>query len=161
MRERHLCTTFKLRTNSFLLAEGGVRSFDKSDIVEKNTIINQFFVKLFLLSFHLSAFEVTFIKASNLSLCRQKGIRYQRLYTNDALSSILFQPIAARLFPIATPFPAFSILAIPLDKCQIKSFENINILIEVKLFCLKNAFFEKDFHLKEKIVFERKKKKSF
>ena len=56
----------------FLSAEGGVRSFDKSDIIEKNKIRNQFFEKLFLLSFHLSAFEVTFIKTSNPTLCRQK-----------------------------------------------------------------------------------------
>ena len=35
MRERYLCTTFKLGTNFFLSAEGGVRSFDKSDITEK------------------------------------------------------------------------------------------------------------------------------
>ena len=31
-----------------------------------------FFVKLFPLPFPLSAFEVTFIKTSNLALCRQK-----------------------------------------------------------------------------------------
>ena len=34
-----------------------------------------------------------------------------RLYTNDALSSILFQPITARLFPTAAPFPALFIRA--------------------------------------------------
>ena len=55
-------------------------------------------------------------------------------YTNDTLSSILFRPITAQLFPIAAPFPALSILTIPLDKCQMKSFENINILIKVELF---------------------------
>ena len=38
-----------------------------------------------------------------------------------------FQPIIARLFPIATPFSALSILTILLDKHQMKSFENINI----------------------------------
>ena len=41
--------------------------------------------------------------------------------------------ITARLFRIATPFPALSILTIFLDKHQMKSFENINILIKVKL----------------------------
>ena len=41
-------------------------------IIEKNTSGNQFFVKLFPLSFHLSAFEVTFIKTSNPALRRQK-----------------------------------------------------------------------------------------
>ena len=41
---------------------------------------------------------------------------------------------------------------IPLDKCQMKSFENINILIKVKLFCLKNVLF-----LEKKLLFEKKK----
>ena len=72
MIERHLCTTFKLRTNSFCRHRAGLEVFDKSDIIENNTIRNQFFVKLFLLSFYLSAFEVTFIKPSNPTLCRQK-----------------------------------------------------------------------------------------
>ena len=48
----------------FLSAVGGVRSSDKKDIIEKNAIRNEFFVKLFSFSFHLSAFEVTFIKTS-------------------------------------------------------------------------------------------------
>ena len=39
----------------------------------------------------------------------------------------------AQIFPIATSFPALSILTISLDKCQIKSFENIYILIKVKV----------------------------
>ena len=71
-----LCTTLELRTNFVCQpAEGRVRSFDKSDIIEKNTIrnqLNQYFVKLFSLFFHLSAFEVTFIKTSNTAFCRQK-----------------------------------------------------------------------------------------
>ena len=45
-----------------------VRSFDKSDIIEKNKIRNQFFVKIFSLSFHMSVFEVIFIKTSNPAL---------------------------------------------------------------------------------------------
>ena len=48
-----------------LSAEGEVRSFDKSDIIEKITIRNHFFVNFFSLSFHLSAFKVTFIKTCN------------------------------------------------------------------------------------------------
>ena len=44
---------------------------------------------------------------------------------------ILFHPIIARIFPIAIPFPALSILTILLDKQLMKSFENINILIKV------------------------------
>ena len=64
----------KVENQFFLSAEGGVRSFDKSDNNEKNAIRNQFFVKLFSLSFHLLAFEVTFIKTSNPVLCRQKEV---------------------------------------------------------------------------------------
>ena len=41
---------------------------------------------------------------------------------------------------MAAPFPALSILTIPIDKCQIENFENISILIKVKFFCLKNVF---------------------
>ena len=85
------------------------------------------------------------------------------MYTNDALSAILFQPITAPLFPLATPFPALSILMILLDKHQMKSFKSINILIKVKLFCWK-VFFQKCFHLKKdchlkekKIVWEEKR----
>ena len=59
----------KVENNFFCSAESGVRSFDKSDI-DKNTIRNQFFVKLFSLSFRLSDFEVTFIITSNPTLCR-------------------------------------------------------------------------------------------
>ena len=51
--------------------------------------------------FHLSVLEATFIKTSNPAICRQKEFVYGlNLYTNDALSLVLFQPITARLFPI-------------------------------------------------------------
>ena len=69
--------------------------------------------------------------------------------TNGALSAILFQPITARLFPIAVHFSALSILTILRDKQLMKSFENINILIKVKLFCWKKFFFQKSFYLKK------------
>ena len=50
--------------------------------------------------FHLSALEATFIKTSNPALCWQKEFVYRlRLCTNDALSSVFFQSITARLFP--------------------------------------------------------------
>ena len=55
----------------------------------------------------------------------------------------------------SAPFPALSILTIFLDKCQMKSLEDINILIRVKLFCLKNSFFEKKKILKIKMNPER------
>ena len=90
------------------------------------------------------------------SVDKKNLFSFERLYTNDA-------PITVRLFPIATAFPALSILTIPLDKCQIKSFENISILIEVILFCLKNFFLKKAFirkkntFLKKKLLFETKK----
>ena len=61
------------------------------------------------------------------------------------LTQGLSQPITARLFSTAVPFPALSILIILLDKCQIKSFENINNLIQAKLFCLKKFLREKPF----------------
>ena len=44
-------------------------------LLKKNTIRHQFFAKLFPLSIHLSAFEVTFIKISNHALCQQKKNR--------------------------------------------------------------------------------------
>ena len=45
-------------------------------------------------------------------------------------------------FPKGTPFYALSILTIFLDKCQMKSVENTNILMKVKLFCSKKNFGE-------------------
>ena len=74
------------------------------------------------------------------SASKKNSFSTLRLYTNDALSSILLQPITAQLFPIVAPFPLLSILAIHLDKCKMKSSEIINILIEVKVFCLKKRF---------------------
>ena len=60
------------------------------------------------------------------------------------------------VFPIATPFPALSILTILLDKHQIKTFENINILIKVKLFVGK-SFFSKKLLFEKRLSFGRKK----
>ena len=63
-------------------------------------------------------------------------------------------------------FSCASILMIFPDQFQMKSFKDINILIKVKLFCLKNLFFlEKTFIWKKlcfwklKYAFERKKTK--
>ena len=72
MRERYLCTTLKLKTNSFWRQKAGLEVLIKVTLLKKTTIKNQFFVPLFLLSFHLSASELTFIKASNLTLYRKK-----------------------------------------------------------------------------------------
>ena len=61
-----------------------------------------------------------------------------------------------RLCPTDTPFPSLSTLTILLDKHQMKSFESINILIKVKLFCWKK-FFSKKFLFEKRLSFERKK----
>ena len=59
-------------------------------------------------------------------------------------------------FLIATPFPALSILTILLDKHQVKSFENINILIKVQLFVGKSFFFsKKDFIWKKTVIWKK------
>ena len=52
--------------------------------------------------------------------------------------TLLINPFPANLysaFPIGAPFSALSILTILLHKCHMKSFENINISMKVKLFC--------------------------
>ena len=72
MRERHLFTIFKLRTNSFCRQRVGLEVLMKVTLLKKNPIRNQFLVKGFLLSFHVSAFEFTFIKISDPTICRQK-----------------------------------------------------------------------------------------
>ena len=70
-------------------------------------------------------------------------------------------PITAQLFPIAAPFPVISVLKIPLDNRQMKSFENFNILIEVALFCLKKLFFRKKAFIWKKNTFLKKNYKRF
>ena len=47
-----------------------------------------------------------------------------------------------------------SILTIFLDKQLMKSFENINIIIKVKLFSWKKFMFQKSFYLKKRLSFE-------
>ena len=58
--------------------------------------------------------------------------------------TLLIDPFPANhysAFPIGTSFYALSILTIFLDKCHMKSVKNVNILMKVKLFCLKKIFF--------------------
>ena len=62
---------FNLSVDSFCRLRAGLEVLIKVTLFKK-TIKNQIFCKTFLLSFHLSAFEVTFIKTSNPALCRQK-----------------------------------------------------------------------------------------
>ena len=72
----------------------------------------------------------------------------QRLYTNDALSLILFPPITAQLFSTASSFPALSILTIFLGKCQMKNFEDSNIEFfkhQSRTFLFEKCFLEKAF----------------
>ena len=95
---------------------------------------------------------VTFIKTSNFALCRQKEFVYSLNIVHKQRS--LIDPFSPRLFSIAAPLRALSILTNFFDKCQMKSIEDINVLIKVKLFCWKNLLFWKKF------LFERKFKKS-
>ena len=75
--------------------------------------------------------------------------------------TLLIDPFPANhysAFPICAPFSVLSILTILLDKCHMKSFENIKILIKVKVFCLKKnlkklLFLKKNCHLKPKKFF--------
>ena len=62
-------------------------------------------------------------------------------------------------FPIAVPFLALCILTILRDKCQMKSFKDINILTKAKRF-LENIFLEKAFIWK-KMFLKKKFKKLF
>ena len=95
--------------------------------------------------------NVTSIKTFNPALCRFR-IRFQDKNCTQMMLS--YQSFSSQsllgFFPIAALFPALSIVKIPLDKCQMKLSENINILIKVTLFCLKNIFLE------NKLLFERK-----
>ena len=122
------------------------------------------FVKLFPLSFHLSAFEVTFIKTSNLALCRQKELVYSWRIVHKWRSLIGTLPGNHYwLFSIAASFPATSILTILLDKCYLKSFEDIIVLIKMKLFCLKmfkKRFFGKSCYLNKNMFLKIKLKKT-
>ena len=110
-------------------------------------------IQWFLIVFFLN--NVTFIKTSNRAFCWQK-----EFVLNLHKWCTFIDPFTANhcsLFLIAAPFLALSILMIFLDKCQMKSFENINLLIKLyTTFCLKNFFFEKSFYLKEKYIFKNK-----
>ena len=128
-----------------------------------NTI--SIFSKTFSALLPSTAFKVTFIKTSNPpSADKNNSCAAERLYTHDALSLIHFSSITDRLFSTYTRFSALSILTIFLDKCQMKSFEDINILIKVKVFCLKTFFWKKLLFEKmfwkiriKKLLFETKK----
>ena len=61
------------------------------------------------------------------------------------------------LQPVTTLFPVLSILTILLDKCQLKSYGDINSLIKVKFLCLKNVFSEKKLSFEKKSFGKNKK----
>ena len=109
-------------------------------------------MKLFPLSFHLSAFEFTFVKTSNPALRRQKEFLYSLkvLHNIDAFRLILFSPNTARFFSTVASFPALSILTILLDKCQMKSFQNIDV--KVNFFVWNTFFFGKNFFFEKKCL---------
>ena len=60
-------------------------------------------------------------------------------------------------FPKGTPFYALSILTIFLDKCHMKSVENTNILIKVKLLFKKKFWGGKKLNIYLKTMFLKKK----
>ena len=73
--------------------------------------------------------------------------------------TLLIDPFPANhfsAFPICALFSVLSILTILLDKCHMKSFKNINILMKVKVFCSKKNF-KKLIFLKKKLSFKTKK----
>ena len=104
--------------------------------------------------------NILFIKTSNPALCRQKEFVLNLKVVYKWCS--LIDPFPANhclAFSNSRPFSVLSILTIPLDKCYVKSFENINTWIKVKLYCLKNVFFwgGKKLLLETKIRFWKKK----
>ena len=70
MREHHLCTTFKLKTDSFCRQRAGLEVLIKVTLLKKIQLETIFCRTFFTLL--PSAFEVTFIKTSNPALCQQK-----------------------------------------------------------------------------------------
>ena len=67
--------------------------------------------------------------------------------------------LTKRIFPTAIPFPALSILTILFDKQLMKSFENINILIKVKLLIkVLEKVFEKRLSCERKKIFWEEKR---
>ena len=120
------------------------------------------FVKLFPLSFHLSAFEVTFIKTSNLALCRQTELVYSLRIVHKWRSLIGTLPGNHYwLFSAAAPFPATSILTILLDKCHVKSFDEINIWLKWNFFAWKTCFGKKLLVNKKHVFEKHNSKKTF
>ena len=73
MKERHLCTTLKLGM-IFLSAEGGVRSFGKSDFKSRwmEGERKKFYKKL--ISYCICFDNITLIKTSNLALYQEKEL---------------------------------------------------------------------------------------
>ena len=164
-RKRHLRTTFKLRMKSFCRQRAGLEVLKKvTSKADRWKESESIFTKIDFLLYFVSIMSLLSKLLTQASTDKNNSFSTYRLYTNDTFSSILFQPITAWLFPIGAPLHALSILTIPVDKSQMKSFKNTNILIKVKLCCLKNFFLEKSAliwkkHFSKKINFFFWKKK--
>ena len=103
----------------------------------------------------------TFIQTSNPALCWQKQFVYSlkiihkwRSLIDPFPTSHCFAFFHTRSFSSALYSEDF------FDKCLMKSFEDMNILMKVKLFGLKNVFFCKKLLFKTN-VFKNKLKKCF
>ena len=70
MRERHLCTSVKLTTNSFCWQREGLEGLIEVTLLKKKNDKKSIFCKTFFALLHLFTFEVTFIETSNSALCR-------------------------------------------------------------------------------------------
>ena len=87
-----------------------------------------------------------------------KNYFFENFWWRHCVWFVVWAPPQSKILatPVAIPFPALSILTILLDKDLMKSFENINILIEVKLFCWKKFFFKKVFIWKKTVIWKKK-----
>ena len=141
-------------------------------VIEKIAIRNQIFVKLFPLCFHLSAFEVTFIKTCNPALCWQKEFMYSLKIVHKWRS--LSNPFPANHCSAFSSSHSFSCALYSNNSSwqttdeKLRKYQHFNqsktCLLE-KVFFQKSFYLKKDCHLKKKIFLGRKtffvEKKSF
>ena len=132
-------------------------------VIKKIAIRNQVFVKLFPLCFHLSAFEVTFIKTCNPALCWQKEFLFSLKIVHKWRS-------------LSNPFPANHCSAFSSShslSCAVYSddfswqtsdeklrkhqhFNQSKTCLLEKVFFQKSFYLKEDCHLKEKKIFGKK-----
>ena len=159
MRECHLCTTFKLRTNSFCQQrtrlEVLIKVTSKADrwkgsekSFTKNWFLILFFSTMSLLSKLLTCPLPTQSICSQLKGCTQMMLyRFDPFPANDCSTFSYSRSFSCALYSGDSSW-----------QVSMKSFDNINKLIKVKLFCLKSVFFffEKSFLLERKRHFWKK-----